>query len=258
MNDNIRALSRGLEALRILSETGGAACQTIADELNLSRPTVYRILETLIDNGLIFVDEGKIYRPTFATRALDQGLTQKAWALWVAAPVLTELQKTVVWTCEIATFDNYAMARRDSMHHENPFSINLKDFDDRPRSMLTSAVGRAYLAFCPPQEAEHILSHLERFGDRVDDNAKADSHIRTILSVVRERGYALEQRLEYPRATSVAVPIRFDEKVLACIDIAWIASAIKLEKGIEKFLPHLLKAQQEIEKRLVENSAIWQ
>lgn len=254
MSETIRALSRGLKALRILSETGGASCQMIADELGLSRPTVYRILVTLVDCELVSVDDEKIYHPTIATRALQNGLTDKAWALWSAVPALIELQKEVVWTCEIATFEDYAMVRRDSMHLQNPFRIDVREFDDRPRSMLTSAPGRAYLAFCRPQEADHILNHLERFGDQVDPEARSGSHIHAALQTVREQGYAIEQRITYPHVTSIAAPIRHAGRVLACIDIAWIARAIKLQEGLDQFLPALKRAQAEIESSLERDS----
>ena len=250
MNENIRALFRGLSALRIVSDTGGATCQYIANELTLSRPTVYRILETLVASGLATMDEGKVYRPTFAVRALENGLTDRAWALWTATPTLAELQKEVVWTCEIATFEDYAMVRRDSMHLENPFRIDVRNFDDRPRSMLTSALGRAYLAFAPEQETSLILRHIERFGDPVDAEAQIGTQTEAQLQSVRDKGYALEQRLSYPHVTSIAAPIRFRGRVLACIDVAWISRAIKVKEGIDQFVPALMRAQTEIERNL--------
>jgi IclR family mhp operon transcriptional activator len=253
MTEVIRALSRGMNALKILNETGGATCQVLVGRLGLSRPTVYRILETLVDSGLVSVEDGKVYRPTFATRALENGLTDEAWALWAAAPVLIELQKEVSWTCEITTFEDHAMVLRDSMHLQNPFRIDVSTFDDRLRSMLTSAAGRAYLAFCPSQEAELILAHLERFGDRVDSRARVRAQTRAALQTVRETGYAAEQRTDYPCATLIAVPIRHGERVLACIDIAWVSSAIKLRDGLDQFLPALKRAQTRVETILAHN-----
>ncbi|MDR3516640.1 MAG: helix-turn-helix domain-containing protein [Azospirillaceae bacterium] len=247
MTEAIRALSRGLNALRVLNETGGAPCQVIADRLGLSRPTVYRILETLVDSGLVSVEGEKVYRPTLATRALDNGFTDEAWALWAAAPILIELQKEVAWTCEIATFEDYAMVLRDSTHQQNPFRIDVRAFDDRLRSMLTSAVGRAYLAFCPSQEADLILTHIERFGDRVDLAGRGRVHTRAALQTVRTQGYALEQRTDYPWATLLAVPIRYRGRVLACIDIAWVSCAVNSQDGLDQFLPALKRAQAKIE-----------
>lgn len=250
MAETIRSLSRGLQAMLFLSEVGGASCQEIADQLGLSRPTVLRILGTLLDNGLVSMDDHKIYRPSAKMRALGSGLTEKAWALWMAVPALIKLQKEVVWTCAIATFENYIMVQRDSTHLQNPFRIDLREFDDQSRSVLTSAVGRAYLAYCPPEEAEYILSHLERFGDQVDPEGRVDESTRSLLKTIRQQGYALEQRVSYPHISAVAVPIRFDGRVLACIEVIWISRAVRLQEGIKKFLPSLLQAQAEVEHRL--------
>tara|TARA_B110001454_G_scaffold177183_1_gene169576 strand:- start:12433 stop:13194 length:762 start_codon:yes stop_codon:yes gene_type:complete len=250
MTDTIRALSRGLNALSIISETGGSTCQAIADQLNLSRPTVYRILGTLLDDGLVSVDEDKVYRPTILTRTLENGLTEKAWAHWIAMPTLKELQKEVVWTCELATFEDYVMVQRDSTHNQNPFRIDVQEFNDQQRSMLTSAVGRSYLAFCPPAEADKILAHLQQYGDNVDPEARVSENTRVMLESIRQKGYAVEQRYSYPHVTSISVPILHGERVLACIDIAWISRAVNLADGVEKFLPPLLRAKAEIEAKL--------
>ena len=257
MSETIRALSRGLNVMKILSATGGASCQRIADELNLSRPTVHRILVTLIDEGLVAVDEGKTFRCAVASRSLQNGLTDKAWALWSAVSTLVELQKEVVWTCEIATFENYAMMLQDSMHHENPFKIEVREFDDRPRSMLTSAHGQAYLAFCPENEAEHILSHLETFGDRMHRKTQVNSYTRSRLRKIREQGYALEQRIDYPHVTVIAVPIRHENRVLGCVGIAWMTRAIKLQGALDQFLGALKRAQAEIEDKLKNELGDW-
>lgn len=47
MSENIRALSRGLNVLEFLSETGGATRQATVAHFGLSRPTIYRLLGTL-------------------------------------------------------------------------------------------------------------------------------------------------------------------------------------------------------------------
>jgi len=248
--DTIRALSRGLSVLEYLSEVGGATSQATATHFGLSRPTIYRILGTLVEGGLISLDEDEVYRPTLAARALGEGLTDEAWALWAASPVLLDLQKEVVWTCEIATFENYAMVKRETTHALNPFRIDVKNFDDSRHSMLTSACGRAYLAFCPTQEATQILEHIARFGDPVDSKARSGAHVTDILAKVRSDGYATEQRSAYPRVTSIAAPIGYQGRVLACISINWIARAVKLQEGINQFLPALKRTQAAIEERL--------
>ncbi|MCM2472398.1 helix-turn-helix domain-containing protein [Rhizobium sp. CG5] len=257
MTDNIRALSRGLRLLEFLSETGGATKQTTVAHFGLSRPTIYRLLGTLEKSGLISLGKDGVYRPTIATRALKEGLTDDVWALWAAEPILLELQKEVVWTSEITTFDTYScsMLKRDTTHSLNPFHIKLLDFDDSHRSMLTSACGLAYLAFCPQQQRVQILEHLGRFGDHVDPNSHCGAHTRDMIAKIRSDGYAVERRSSYPQIAAIAAPIRHDERVLACLSIIWIPSAVKMQDGLERFLPALQRAQDAIEQKLKRDAA---
>ncbi|NKN38193.1 helix-turn-helix domain-containing protein [Agrobacterium sp. a22-2] len=257
MTDNIRALSRGLRLLEFLSETGGATKQTTVAHFGLSRPTIYRLLGTLEKSGLISLGKDGVYRPTIATRALKEGLTDDVWALWAAEPILLELQKEVVWTSEITTFDTYscAMLQRDTTHSLNPFHIKLLDFDDSQRSMLTSACGLAYLAFCPEQQRVQILEHLGRFGDHVDRNSHCGAHTRDMIAKIRSDGYAVERRSSYPQIAAIAAPIRHEDRVLACLSIIWIPSAVKMQDGLERFLPALQRAQDAIEQKLKRDAA---
>ena len=50
----IRALTRGLDALTVLNLRDGATVSEVAQEIRLSRTTVYRILETLCNADLYF------------------------------------------------------------------------------------------------------------------------------------------------------------------------------------------------------------
>ncbi|ACM40063.1 helix-turn-helix domain-containing protein [Agrobacterium vitis] len=265
MSENIRALSRGLNVLEFLSETGGATRQATVAHFGLSRPTIYRLLGTLEKSGLISLGDDGVYRPTIATRALKEGLTDDVWALWAAEPILLELQKEVVWTSEITTFDAYSctMLKRDTTHSLNPYHINLLDFDDNHRSMLTSACGLAYLAFCPQQQRAQILEHLGHFGDRTQSDSQrpdsqrgAGAHTRNLINKVISDGYAVEQRNSYPLIAAIAVPIRYDNRVLACLSIVWLPRAVKLQDGITQFLPALKRAQSFIEQKLLDDASI--
>ena len=51
--DNVRALSRGLNIMRLLNRVGAARVGEIALELGLPRTTVYRLLNTLEEDGYV-------------------------------------------------------------------------------------------------------------------------------------------------------------------------------------------------------------
>ena len=51
--NQVRALTRGIEILRLLNERASASAQELADASGLARPTAYRLLETLQSIGLV-------------------------------------------------------------------------------------------------------------------------------------------------------------------------------------------------------------
>src|SRR5689334_21242880 len=88
----VRGLTRGLAILRALNENNYASALQLSRITDLPRPTVYRLLDTLIAAG--YVAHGTrpdIYRLTIAVRALSDGFNDEAWMTEIAAPIIAEL-----------------------------------------------------------------------------------------------------------------------------------------------------------------------
>ena len=249
-DDNIRALGRGLDVLEYLSQSGGARRNELTKRFGLSRPAIFRILQTLGQCGLVSEGRDEVYRPTLAVRGLSDGLSDEAWAIWAAEPALLELQKEVTWTCELTTYENYAMIQRETTHTLNPYGIEIEEMDAR-RSMLSTAAGRAYLAFCPPAEAARILEYLERHGDPVSPASHCGPEFHEFIAAARLNGFATERRHTYPNAAAIAAPIRRRGRVLACLSIGWVAKAVPFREGVESFAPALLRARDSIEAAMI-------
>jgi len=249
-DDNIRALGRGLDVLEYLSQSGGARRNELTRRFGLSRPAIFRILQTLNQCGLVSEGPDEVYRPTLAVRGLADGLSDEAWAVSEAGPALLELQKEVTWTCELTTYQAYAMVQRETTHTLNPYGIEIEEMGAR-RSMLSTAAGRAYLAFCPPAEAARILEYIERHGDPVSPGAYCGQEFQEFIAAARLNGFATERRHTYPNAAAIAAPIRRRGRVLACLSIGWIAKAVPFREGVESFTPALLRARDSIEATLV-------
>ena len=99
----IRALIRGLDALKVLNLRNGATVSEVASEISLPRTTTYRVLETLCEAGYVFRDPADDkYRLTILVRALSDGFDDEAWVSQIARPVLHELGREVVWPVAIA------------------------------------------------------------------------------------------------------------------------------------------------------------
>lgn len=239
----IRALMRGLDALAVLNHRNGATVSEVATAIRLPRTTTYRILETLCEAGYIFRDPADDrYRLTILVRTLSDGFDDDAWVSQVARPVLHDLGRDVVWPVAIATLSGTSMMVRETTDHRSPLAVERYAAGFRV-PILTSAAGRAYLAWCPGPERETLVDILSRSAREEDKLARNPSELNRILNETRAQGYAAAIRARrVSDEVSLAVPVRTGERVLACVTVRFSASAVPMKTAQERFLPRLAAA----------------
>jgi IclR family mhp operon transcriptional activator len=248
----VRGLMRGLALLRALNERNYASALQLARATGLPRPTVYRLLETLVAAG--YVAHGPrpdVYRLTIAVRALSDGFDDEAWMTEIAAPILTELGQAIVWPTDIATFDRDAMVVRETTHASSPLSINREKAGFRV-PVLLSSLGLVYLAHVGDSERETILRTLAA-SDRPDAAlARNRRAVNALLAEVRRRGYGFREGGISPKTGSIAVPVMWRGRPLACINIHYILSAMTMEQVAAQYLAPMRAAAAKIEKGLAQ------
>ena len=249
--NQVRALTRGIEILRLLNERASASAQELADASGLARPTAYRLLETLQSIGLVErarSHEG--YRLTSKVRILSSGFQSDSWVVEIATPVLMELGREVLWPVAVVTFEQDAMVIRETTHPFSPLSIH-RGMEGRRIPMLQTAGGRAYLSFCPDGERSGILERLGSAKGEEAARARDERWVWQIIQRARAVGYGERMNGEFtPEFASIAIPIRHGGRVLGCVSIIWFRSAIPRAKAIEQLLPKLGAAVSTIEARL--------
>src|SRR5690606_30899197 len=105
---------------------------------------------------------------------------------------------------------------------------------DRRLSLLSHAIGRAYLAYSAPHEQAILLSLL---GDREPGHDR--EAVASMIALTRERGYALRDPLYNPRSSTLAVPVLDNGRVVAALGFTWIAAAMSVEQAAERYFPQL-------------------
>jgi IclR family transcriptional regulator, mhp operon transcriptional activator len=247
----VRSLSRGLHLLQELNKLDNASVQELARSTGLTRPTAYRLLETLRTNG--YVSRGPsdlVYRLTLKVRGLSAGFHDDAWVIDAGAPILRSLGEKLLWPVALLTFDNSAMSVRETTHRTSPFSID-RGMEGSRVPMLLTASGRAYLAFCPELEREMIFENLAVSGEPDAGLATDREYLERVLHETRRRGYGSRTGGEVrDKTASIALPIMFRERVVACLPIIWIRSAVPYGKAVRQFLEPLRDAAAEIAARL--------
>ena len=232
---SVRALERGLDLLVAMNRLKHASVMDLARATRLPRPTIYRLLDTLSHAG--FITRGSAldrYRLTRQVRTLSDGLEDDEWISEIALPRLAELTRELVWPAALITFDEGRMLVRETTHQASALSID-HGMVGRRLPMLRTAAGRVYLAFCPDNERRAIVEMLCRSNDP-DDRAARDSHrLAAVIGAVRHKGYATQDREINPKACGISVPVRIGSRVLGCISIIWIASALPMEEAERRF-----------------------
>ncbi len=244
----IRALNRGLEVLTELNRLERAAINTLANAVGLPRTTTYRILETLRLAGYVERDaHDDCYRPTIRVRALSDGFDDEAMVAHIAKPYLASLCASIVWPIAIATPAGGAMMIRETTDMQSPLALEQYGSGIRV-PMLTSAAGRAYLAYCTPPQREALLELLARSSLPEDRMVRSRAEVEHILNETRTQGYGMAQRARrVSEEISLAIPVRSKDRVLATVSVRYAATAVPLRTAVDQFLPKMRDAVAKIE-----------
>jgi IclR family mhp operon transcriptional activator len=117
--------------------------------------------------------------------------------------------------------------------------------------MLVSAAGRAYLAYCPAAHRDSLLELLSRSSLPEDRLARDRAEVERLLHDTRERGYGMVHRARrLSEETSLAVPVRARQRILATVAVRYDANAVPLRQAMEQFIPLMRELAQKIEAQL--------
>lgn len=238
----VRALERGLDVLMAVNERDGMRAQDIAAMTDIPRPTVYRLLETLEAAGFVMrgpSDDG--WRPTIKVHCLSAGFLDKAWIGQVAMPEMVRLGQKIIWPLDLVTYADQAMEIRATTHKFSPFSFDVGMVGKRVPLFYTAG-GQAYFSFCPEAEREAILDTMRASPHPEHAIARDPERIARLIEQTRARGYGVrseaygQEQFSVPIPTrasetcSISVPILTGGKVLACLTVVWLRSAMRLEE----------------------------
>ncbi|WP_336951014.1 IclR family transcriptional regulator [Sphingobium aromaticivastans] len=162
----VAALSRGLALLDAFNRDDKSLGNAeLAERTGLTKSTVSRLTYTLtLHNYLAFDARSREYR--LGPRAIRLGAIALATTnvRTLALPLMQQLATGSHFNVGLGTRDDLQMVYTDAA--EGDALIALRLFPGSRVPMATSAMGRAYLAACPPEEREDVLDRLRpRYGD---------------------------------------------------------------------------------------------
>lgn len=243
--------------MRALEERGSATLHDLHLSTKLHRTTLLRILLTLEQQGLVRrgLADGR-YRNTFGLQRMTSALNEFDRLAEIAGPVLSELCVKVKWPTDLMVRNGTFMEIKETSRLQSPFMVN-RDEIGYQVAIPPTAVGRAYLAFCPETERTELLEALTRSRHPADQPVQKKTSLETLLKDIRAKGYAMRDQSylggNYAEGSffddglnAIAVPLRAPDAVLGCINLLWVRQAVKAEDFVAENLEHLLAAADKI------------
>jgi IclR family mhp operon transcriptional activator len=231
--DAVRALTRGLSILRHINAVGEARPGEIARALGIPRPTVYRLIQTLEEQGYVVMSpSSNRVRVTRLAASLGDGFAVTSRICQLAGPLFAEYAPRIVWPLDISVYENAAMVIQETTHGRSPLSIDRGMIGYRLPMLRTSA-GRCYLGLCDARERDLILDHVRRLDDPEDRPFLDDRYLGRLLAEVVARGLAYRDAGEFrPQTASIAVPVMVSGAVAAALSVIWIRTAMPLDQAL--------------------------
>ena len=261
----IAALDKGLTVLNVVRETAGVGLHDLHLRTGLPKATLLRLLVTLERRELIWrrIGDG-LFCPGSTAGSGKQPSGAIDRLAQCAAPELDRLQAAILWPSDLAVRRGNAMVLCETNRAHSYFMVRRDKIGFRV-NMLRSAVGRAYLAFCPDRERERIVAALRRSARPGDALAHDPVALDGVLGRTRRAGYGVRDETfgsayDKPRSEqddrleAMAVPIMSGAVVFGCISIVWIQGIRTVTQIAAQHLDALRGTATEIAERMENES----
>jgi IclR family transcriptional regulator, KDG regulon repressor len=245
----VKSVSRALDIIKLISmKKGGLGVTEIANQMDINKSSVYRILSTLVQYGYAEQDKStERYKLGYQFLEISSRLLESIDLRTEATPFLQELEKETNEVIHLVVYDQGEVVYIEKLDGNEALRMHSKVGKRAP--MHCTSVGKAILAHLPSANVKEII---ERKGLPIHtENTIIDENIfLNELSEVRKKGFALDLQENEYGITCIAVPI-FDHlsKVAAAVSIS--GPTIRMtEARLEELKPRMIEIGKQISSRL--------
>jgi IclR family pca regulon transcriptional regulator len=230
----IQSVSRALSILELFSDKRPSlSVSQVAALTGLNRATCYRFCQTLRQLGYLEeLGDGR-FRPGLKAVSLAHSALSSRELPELALPYLRRLREDINETVNMGLLDDTEVVYVARVLSDHLISLRLYVGSRLPA--YASSLGRAILAFLPPEEAESIIDRSE-LKPLTSHTIVSRKRLIAELKKIRAQGYALNDQEVANGLRGVAAPILAEDgHPLGAINIS---------------IPHPLKGPEEIENEL--------
>ena len=233
---------RILEVLEaICSDPQSATAAQISKRLGIPLPTVYRLIDALIEEG--FIASGPI--PGARLRSLVLNALQYEPQVTERRAILKRLSLEMDETVSLSIPQGMKLIYFDRVESHWPFQIALKVGDPLPLHCCAS--GKLYMSTLEPTTALEVFKNISPQKSARNTIVK-EKPFAAELKRIRQRGYALDDEEWFDGMVGASVPIRNgSEAACAFLSTHSLVTRRSLQ-DVEKNVPAMQQAAQELER----------
>jgi DNA-binding IclR family transcriptional regulator len=236
-------LAKGLGVLEALADVEDAGLTELARRVDVSSPTLFRILATLVGSGFVQKTPDSRYRLTLKSWELGARVAGRMPIRSVALPRMEALVAELNESPHLAVLQGDGVVIVEKAECHQP--VRVDTFVGQRAPAFCSATGKAILAYESPHRLDAVLSHeTERF---TDHTIHLRAEIERELERVRRLGYAVNRGEWRQGVSAVAVPLRDrDGQVAASLSIT-LPTERFTDQALARFLPALQRTAAAIQ-----------
>lgn len=243
-------VGRSILLLRVLNRHPKSTIDVLHGETGLAKSTISRMLQAFQDEGIVRRAQYGVYYLTSAITELASGYQGEPKVVEAAKAIADQLTEEILWPISIGVqLGPAAMSVCYTTSPASPLSFQHSQAGMQ-LSLISHAMGRAYLAFCPLNKRNALIDAVRRMS-REDDLLAGDrAHINEILSDVRQKGYALRDPRLRPESQSLAVPILERRVAVGSVGLTWFSSTMTTDEAVHRYFPLLRTTATRISQEL--------
>lgn len=246
----VNSVVRALDLLRALNRQPISSVDDLYIATGIPKPSIVRLLQTLEARGLVrHAPQHGAYYLTSEVRTLSSGYHSEPRLIEASATLVDELTRRIKWPLAVAMPDAGAMIVRYSTIPLSPLSLLHSTIGMR-LSFVSRALGRAYLAFCEPEEQQTLIKLAAASGHAEDAAARDPILLQKVLKDVQVNGLATRDPRVRSVSNTLAVPIYENARVVASVGLTFFASAMTPEDAVSRYRSDMLRLSALITQRL--------
>jgi IclR family mhp operon transcriptional activator len=251
----VEAVVRTMRLLESLNRHPVSSIAQLHRQTGLPKPSLVRLLQTLEGLGYVrHAPQPGGYLLTSKVRILASGYHSEPRLVEIVAPLLDALTEKIKWPSALSMPDDGAAVVRYTTTPNSPLALLHSTIGMR-LSLLTRALGLAYLAFCEPQEREALIS-LADVAENPENAAGQDRRrLDSTIELIRRQGYALRDPKVRPVSNTLAIPVFDAHRVVGAVGITWFASTMSADEAVERYLGLLQEVAAQAKQALIETQA---